>query len=148
MCILYVNLCVCVCYSILKGICLWFHCTVSVLFLFCYLCIYLHVMYVYDLFHVLLLQLQTSGSMKYMCVCVYICVHVTEQYFCSCCKVGTEVHLYLSRQPHCRKLQCVQLDLFFVFLVPFISVFNNLIPAFTKSVAYLYMQMFLYATLQ
>jgi IS1 family transposase len=59
MCILHIKL-FCVIFTVFwKGICLWFHHIVSVLFLFCSFCIYLYVMYLYDLFHILLLPLQT-----------------------------------------------------------------------------------------
>jgi hypothetical protein len=55
-----------------------------VLFLFCCCCIYLHVLYLYDLFHILLLPLQIYGSMEctyvrmYVCtyVCMYVCMYV------------------------------------------------------------------------
>jgi hypothetical protein len=46
----------------------------SVLFLFCCFCIYLYVLYLYDVFHILLLTLQTYGSME--CVCAYACIYV------------------------------------------------------------------------
>jgi hypothetical protein len=49
---------------------------VSVLFLVfcCSICLY--VLYLYDLIHVLLLQLQTYGSRECMCVCVCVCMYV------------------------------------------------------------------------
>jgi hypothetical protein len=46
-----------------------------VLFLFCCFCIYLYVLYLYDLFHILLLPLQTYGPTDpWVCVCVCVCV--------------------------------------------------------------------------
>jgi hypothetical protein len=66
MCILYVKLfCVILC------------CMMSV-FLFRSLCIYLYVMYLYDLFHVLLSPLQTEGSIPW-----YVCMYV-RTYLCMC----------------------------------------------------------------
>jgi hypothetical protein len=47
-----------------------------VLFLFCCCCIYLYVFYLYDLFHILLLPLQISGSMECMLMCMHACMHV------------------------------------------------------------------------
>jgi hypothetical protein len=43
----------------------------TILFLFSCCSIYLYVLYLYDVFNILLLLLQTYGSMEY--VCVYQC---------------------------------------------------------------------------
>jgi hypothetical protein len=61
MCILYVRL------SFLCYILLYCVCVVFVMF--------------YDLFHVLLLPLQTLGSMEYMYVCMYVCMNEESQRF-------------------------------------------------------------------
>jgi hypothetical protein len=48
-----------------------------VLFLFCYCCTYLYVLYLYDLFHILLLpitNLWIHGT--YVCVCVCVCARI------------------------------------------------------------------------
>jgi hypothetical protein len=37
---------------------------------------YLYVLYLYDLFHILLLQLQTYGSMECTYVRIYVCMYV------------------------------------------------------------------------
>jgi hypothetical protein len=59
-----------------KSIWLWFCHFVSVLVSFCCCCIYLYVFYLYDLFHILVLPLQTYGSMQSMYVCMYVCMYV------------------------------------------------------------------------
>jgi hypothetical protein len=65
-------------YSILKKV---FVCG-FVIFVFMLLlsccCIYLYVWYLYDLFHILFLSLQTYGSIvcMYVCMCVCVCVCV------------------------------------------------------------------------
>jgi hypothetical protein len=55
-CVVFVLYCVLLC---LCCFCVILCFIVSVLFLFCSFCIYLYVMYLYDLFHILLLPLQT-----------------------------------------------------------------------------------------
>jgi hypothetical protein len=50
-----------------------FVCGSVILFLFC-CCIYLYVLYLYNLFHILLLPLQTYGSME----CTYICNEILD----------------------------------------------------------------------
>jgi hypothetical protein len=52
-----------------------------VLCLFCCSYIYLYILYIYDLFHILLLPLRTFGSMA--CVYIYVCMYVC-MYVCSC----------------------------------------------------------------
>jgi hypothetical protein len=51
--------------------------SVVLLYCFCvvfvyYCCTYLYILYLYDLVHILLLPLQTYGSMECMCVCILI----------------------------------------------------------------------------
>jgi len=66
-CIFYITLFVVFIFTVFwKVICLWFRRIVSTLF--CSFSIYVYVMYLYDLFHILLLPLQTSGSME----CIYV----------------------------------------------------------------------------
>jgi len=75
MCILYVKLFVVFSqYFLEKSICLRFH--NFFLCCFCFAGIYLYVLYLYDLFHILLLPLQTYGSVECMYVCKYVCVYI------------------------------------------------------------------------
>jgi hypothetical protein len=69
------NYFLCYLYSILKKLFVsGFDVLFVLLSLFCCCCIYLYVLYLYDLFHILLLPLQTYGSME--CVCACVCMHV------------------------------------------------------------------------
>jgi hypothetical protein len=95
LCIFYVKLFLCHLYSSRKR----YLCVVSSC-CFCVICIFLllrssvcfYILYAYDLFLILLLQLKTYGSMECLHVCTYVCVCVCMYV---CMYVCTYVCMYV-----------------------------------------------------
>jgi hypothetical protein len=93
-----------------KSICLWFCHFVSVLFLFCCCCIYLYVLYLNDLFHILLLPLQTMDPWNVcMCVCICVCMYVHAY------SATLETFHPLVQLPLCNTVLCTVLTFFHEF---------------------------------